>query len=115
MLELTDLILIVGFNIVLSFLFAVLFALVLRWLLDYKILERLRSCEMVVKNSKMQDVKLDKKQKMNLAILRAKELHEEGKKPIEIASAIAVEYPDVAFDAIRQLQKLAGDVGVSLE
>jgi len=55
----------------------------------------------------------DRKTETNLAILRIKELHEAKTPPMQIATTIAVEYPDVAFQALRQAQKLAKEMGIT--
>ncbi len=64
------------------------------------------------RGQKGQSMNLDRKTQTNLAILRAKELHDAKTPPMQIATTIAVEYPDVAFQALRQAQKLAKEMGV---
>ena len=61
---------------------------------------------------KGKDVQNNRKTQVNLALLRIKELHD-MKKPIpEIAKTIVVEYPDVAFQALRDAQKMAKQMGI---
>jgi len=58
------------------------------------------------------DAKNNKKTQVNLALLRIKELHEAKTAPLDIAKVIVVEYPDVAFQALREAQKYAKEMGV---
>lgn len=107
MLELNDLMLLLGFCSVFTFFFSVIVALCLRWIMDRELFRRLASCEMTVKNSKMQDVKADKQGRMNLALLRIKELHDAKTPEWDIAKTVAVEYPDVAIPALQKAMELA--------
>lgn len=61
------------------------------------------------------DARSNKKTQVNLALLRIKELHDAKKNPMEIAAIVAVEYPDVAFQALREAKKLAEEMGVNIE
>lgn len=60
-----------------------------------------------------QDAKHNRKTQVNLAMLRIKELHDAKTPELEIAKTIAIEYPDVAFQAIREAQKLAKEMGIT--
>lgn len=95
-----------------SFISGAVFALILRWIIDKKTLDLEKSAMFKEKNLRSQQVKLDKEQKTNLAVLRAKELHDEGKGVMEIAKTVAIEYPDVAFDALRKAEKLAKEMNL---
>lgn len=107
-----EIVLLITVCAVFTFFFALVISLALRWLLDRHVLRRLESCEMTVKNARMQDVKLDKQQKVNLALLRMKELADAKTGWLEIGKTIAVEYPDVCIDALRKGEKLAKELGL---
>ena len=58
------------------------------------------------------NVQADRNVQAKLALLRIRELHEAKTPPLEIARTVVMEYPDVAFQALRDLQKLAKEMGI---
>jgi hypothetical protein len=64
---------------------------------------------------KGQDARRNRQTQVNLAMLRIKELHDAKTPPLDIAKQVIVEYPDVAFQALREAQKMAKEMGISID
>ena len=65
-----------------------------------------------VNGMKGQAARNDRKTQENLAMLRIKELHDQKMPPLKIAAQIVVEYPDVCWQALRNAQKMAKEMGM---
>lgn len=115
MIELSDLLILSVIAIIASILSSVIFALVLRQLTFNNIEARVRSLEFKGKNENSQASKLDKQQRINLALIHAKELHDSGMSITEIGKIMAIEHPDVFFEIIAKAQKFVAKSGMNME
>lgn len=112
MLEIAEILLLTAVVLLLTAIFSAVFAVLVRTLLDQKKETRLSILEDEVERliktfagTRGQQVRQEKNERIQAAMMEAAALFQAGKKPEEIAKELLPKYPDITMDLFLKLQK----------